>query len=405
MLPTPSIDSTTEEEKIIYLDNAASTPVRSEVLEKMLPYFSRDFGNPSSLYSLAETGRNAVAEAREHISKEIGSRASEIVFTSGGTEANNTAVKGVALALKNFGKHVIVGATEHHSVLHPAEQLERMGWEVTVIPVNRQGQIDSLQVAQAVRSDTTIVSIMLANNEIGTIQDIAVISEAVKRSANDKKATVSIHSDAVQAVGKLPIDVSTLGVDMLSFSGHKVGGPKGVGALYIKRGTPLEPLLQGGGQERQRRSGTENVPGIVGMGEAFRLAQSERLQFCENTKRLSEKLRKGILSSIDRVEVNSDMNGLPNIQNFSFFGLAGEHVLVSLDLEGVCASSGSACSSASVEPSHVLLALGMDAEEAVSSVRFSLGRDTTEEDVSRVIAVLPGIVKKLRSMPSMVACS
>ena len=382
------------------MDHASTTPVRPEVLEVMLPYFSDYFGNPSSLYAVAEDARNALDDARESIASVLNARTSEIVFTSGGTESDNTAIKGAAYALEGQGRHIIISAIEHHAVFHPAEQMERRGWQLTVIPVNRDGLVDPIQVAAAVRKDTTVVSIMYANNEVGTVQDIARISELVHNRAEEMGTTIAVHTDAVQSAGKLPLDVKALGVDLMSLSGHKIYGPKGSGVLFVKRGTPLELLLAGGGQERQRRSGTENVPGIVGMGKALELADAEREDFVRLTFALRSKLMQGLTSAIPDIYINSNPDvSLPNILNVSFRGIAGEHIIVSLDFASVCASSGSACSSASVEPSHVLLALGMNADEAAASVRFSLGRTNTEDDVDYVIRTMPDIVTILEICP------
>ena len=386
-------------ERRIYLDHAATTPVLPEVIEKMLPHFSESFGNPSSLYELAEEGRNAVERAREQVASVINSRTREVVFTSGGTESNNTAVKGAAMALAEAGKHIVVSAIEHHSVLHPAEQLEKLGWSVTKIPVSKEGLVDPQNVRKAIRKDTTLVSVMYANNETGTVQDIASISQAVREKAAEFGTVVILHTDAVQAAGKLPLNVKDLGVDLLSLSGHKIYAPKGVGALYVKRGTPLEPLLAGGGQEQQRRSGTENVPSIVGMGEALAIAEEERNEFCQRLRPLRDELLNEILANIPESSMNGVVESiLPNFANISFRGLEGEHILLGLDFQGICASSGSACSSTWVEPSHVLLALGMDADSAVASVRFTLGRKTSHEDIKYTFEKLKQIVKSLKSM-------
>jgi cysteine desulfurase len=386
----------------IYMDHAATTPVRPEVMEAMLPYFFEKFGNPSSLYALAQESRNAVDEAREKVARVLGCRDSEVVFTSGGTESNNAAIKGVAAAVRGTGKHVVTTAIEHHAVIHPCEQLEQEGYSVTYLPVDSYGFVNPAAVASAITGDTFLVSVMMANNEVGTVQDIAAISKQVRKRAREFERTVVFHTDAVQGAGKLPLNVGTLGVDLMSLSAHKVYGPKGVGVLYVRKGTPIEPLLAGGGQERQRRSGTENVPGIVGAGVAFELAEAERDEFNEKCTRLRDMVIAGITERLPDARLNGHpTKRLSNNVNFSFPGVEGEPVLVALDLDGICASSGSACSSASVEPSHVLIALGLDADLAVGSVRLTLGKDSTEEEVEKVLEALPEAVQRLRAMPSL----
>lgn len=389
---------------IIYLDHSATTPVRAEVLEAMLPYFSLGFGNPSSIYTIGQEARKAVDDAREQAARVLGARMSEIVFTSGGTESDNAALKGAAFALRHTGSHIITTAIEHHAVLHTCHQLERFGFDVTYVPVDEYGIVDPQAVARAVTDETVLVSVMMANNEIGTIQPVDEIARIVKAEAQRRSRIIIMHTDAVQAAGFLDINVRALGVDLMSLSAHKIYGPKGVGLLYVKRGTPFEAQNAGGGQERQRRSGTENVPGIVGMSEALRLAASEREQVAANCLRLRDKLIGGIFDSIDRVHLNGHpTQRLPNNVNISFEDIEGEPVLLGLDFAGVCASSGSACSSASLEPSHVLLAIRRSPELAQGSLRITLGRDNTDEDVDYLLAVLPEIVSKLRAMPSLAA--
>ena len=389
---------------IIYLDHSATTPVRPEVLEAMLPHFSLGFGNPSSIYTIGQEARKAVDDAREQAARVLGARMSEIVFTSGGTESDNAALKGTAFALRHTGNHIITTAIEHHAVLHTCHQLERFGFGVTYVPVDEYGIVDPQTVARAVTDETVLVSVMMANNEIGTIQPVAEIARIVKAEAQRRSRTIVMHTDAVQAAGFLDINVRALGVDLMSLSAHKIYGPKGVGLLYVKRGAPFEAQNAGGGQERQRRSGTENVPGIVGMSEALRLAASEREQVAANCLRLRDKLIGGIFDSIDRVHLNGHpTQRLPNNVNISFEDIEGEPVLLGLDFAGVCASSGSACSSASLEPSHVLLAIRRSPELAQGSLRITLGRDNTDEDVDYLLAVLPEIVGKLRAMPSLAA--
>ena len=387
----------------IYMDHAATTPVRPEVVEAMLPFFSVEFGNPSSLYSLADAARNSVDEARERVARALNARPSEIVFTSGGTEADNIAVKGVATALRGTGDHVVTTAIEHHAVLHSCEQLERQGFTVTYLPVDSYGLVDPAAVSAAITDRTVLVSVMLANNEIGTIQDIPAISRAVRDKSHTLDRDIKMHTDAVQAAGALELDTKYLGVDLLSLSAHKIYGPKGVGALFVRRGTPLEPLLAGGGQERQRRSGTENVPGIVGMSVAIELALTEREQYANHTKKLRDMMIAAIIERVPGVRLNGHPSlRLPNNVNFSFSGVEGEPILLGLDFAGISASSGSACASASLEPSHVLIATGLDADMAVGSVRLTVGKDTTDRDVRHVTDVLPDIVQRLRAMPSMV---
>jgi cysteine desulfurase len=389
-------------DRAIYMDHGATTPVRPEVMEAMLPYFTERFGNPSSLYSIAQESRDAVDASREKVARVLRCRDSEVVFTSGGTESDNTAIKGVAAAVRGTGRHIVTTAIEHHAVIHPCEQLEREGFTVTYLPVDRYGLVDPQAVASAVKADTFLVSVMTANNEVGTVQDISRISALVKQRARELDRSVLVHTDAVQAPGKLSLDVDELGVDLLSLSAHKAHGPKGVGVLYVRRGTPIEPLLAGGGQERQRRSGTENVPGIVGAGMAFELAEAERDEFNARCTRLRDIMTEGILERIPDARLNGHpTRRLSNNVHFSIPGTEGEPALIALDFEGIYASSGSACSSASVEPSHVLIAMGLDADLAVGSLRFTLGKDTTEAEALRVVEVLPGVVGRLRSMASL----
>ena len=391
-------------ERIIYMDHSATTPVRPEVLEAMLPFFAADFGNPSSIYTIGQEARKAVDDAREGIARVLGGRMSEIVFTSGGTESDNAALKGVAFALRSLGNHIITTTIEHHAVLHTCYQLEQFGFDVTYIPVDEHGIVDPQDVVAAITDKTILVSVMMANNEIGTIQPVAKIARLVKAAAKERDLTIMVHTDAVQAAGFLDINVRSLGVDLLSLSAHKMYGPKGVGLLYVRRGTPFEEQNAGGGQERQRRSGTENVPGIVGFGEALRLAVAERQAVTAHCLRLRERLLQGIFETIDGVRLNGHPElRLPGNINVSFDGVEGEPVLLGLDFAGIYASSGSACSSASLEPSHVLLAIGLTAEMAQGSLRITLGRDNTDEDVDYLLSVLPGMIGKLRAMPSLSA--
>ncbi|MFP6678941.1 MAG: cysteine desulfurase family protein [Dehalococcoidia bacterium] len=393
-------------EKLIYLDHAATTSLREEALAAMMPFFSDVFGNPNSPYAFAQEARNAVDESREKVAAVLGSRPREVVFTSGGTESDNSAIKGVASALKPSGKHVITVATEHHAVIHSCEELVESGYEVTYLPVDENGLVTPDVVENAIREDTILVSVMYANNEIGTVQDIAEIALRTHRKAEAMGRNIVVHTDAVQAAGWLNLDVNELGVDMMSLSAHKFYGPKGVGILYVRRGTPFNPLIVGGGQERQRRSGTENVPGIVGTAVALELAESEREKRYAEVLPLRDMLIEGTLERIPGVRLNGDRSKrLPNNVNFSFDGVEGEAVLLGLDFAGICASTQSACSSASIEPSHVLVALGMDADLAVGSLRLTLGKENTEDDIRATLDVLPGVISRLREMPTMASTS
>ncbi len=386
------------------MDHAATTPVDPRVLASMIPYFSDSFGNPSSLYGPAQEARKAIDDAREIVAAALGARAREIVFTGGGTEADNLAVKGAALALRSAGNHVVTSSIEHHAVMHACEQLEEFGFEVDRVPVDPEGMVDPAAVERAVNDRTVLVTVMLANNEIGTIQPVAEIARRVRERADREGRTVVVHTDAVQAAGYLDLGVRALGVDMLSISAHKFHGPKGVGALYVRRGTPFEPQMVGGGQERHRRSGTENVPGIVGMAAALRLAEERRIAGTGAIARLRDRIIEGLMERVDGVRLNGHRTErLPNNVNVSFDSVEGEPILLGLDLAGICASSGSACSSASLEPSHVLLAIGLGADQAQGSLRITLGHGSTDADVDALLDTLPGLVSKLRAMPSLAA--
>jgi len=389
-------------DKIIYMDYAATTPTRLEVVETMLPFMTTNFGNPSSIYTLAQDARNAVETSRKSISEILGSRSSEIVFTSGGTESDNAAIKGVSFAMRHLGNHIVTSMIEHHAVLHTCQQMEQFGFDVTYLPVDHNGQVSMQDLEKSITENTVLVSVMLANNEIGTIQPIRDMVSLVKNKAKELSKTIIFHTDAVQAVGHFPIDVKELGVDLLSISAHKFYGPRGVGALYVKRGTPFESLLAGGGQERQRRSGTENVPGIVGMAHALRLTHSEMGYQSSRIVKMRDRLVSELSNSVEDLLFNGHPNArLDNNVSVSFKGVEGEPILMGLDFAGICASSGSACSSASVEPSHVLLAIGRSAEDAQGTLRITLGRDNSEEDIDYLLDVLPNLVNKLRAMPSM----
>ena len=377
----------------IYLDYAATTPTHPEVVKTMLPYFTDAFGNPSSIYSYGQEAKGAIEEARVKVADLIGARNEEIVFTSGGTEADNFALKGVAYANENRGNHIITSSIEHHAVIETCKFLERSGFRVIYLPVDEYGLVDPDDVEKAITDKTILISIMQANNEMGTVQPIAEIGRIAK------EAGIYFHTDAVQAVGHIPVDVNELGVDLLSMSAHKFYGPNGVGALYIRKGTKLTPFMHGGEQERRRRASTENVPGIVGFGKAVELTQQEMSREAERLTYLRDQLIKGLLERIDHIRLNGHpLMRLPNNVNVSVDFVEGESMLLNLDLEGICASTGSACSSSSLEPSHVLLALGLSPEQAHGSLRFSLGKWTAEEEIGRVLEVLPRIVAKLRAM-------
>lgn len=387
---------------LIYMDYAATTGMRPEVLEAMLPYFSNSYGNPSSIYTLAQDAHKAVDESRETVAHLLGGRSSEIMFTSGGTESDNTAVFGAAMALLPTGNHIITTTIEHHAVLHACHFMENLGYEITYLPVDRYGMVDLSDLTDAITDRTILVTMMLANNEIGTILPVAQAAKLVKDKAKSMGRSIVFHTDAVQGAGYLDLNVRSLGVDMLSLSSHKFHGPKGVGVLYIKRGTLFTPQLVGGGQERQRRAGTENVPGIVGTAKALQLATEDREWLSGHSRRLRDRLIQGIEQNIEGAYLNGHpTERMPNNVNFSIEGVEGESLLLGLDLAGVAASSGSACTSASLEPSHVLVATGLTAELAQSSLRLALGRDNTDEDVDRVLEVLPDLAARLRAMPSL----
>jgi len=377
----------------IYLDHAATTPMRREVHEAMEPYLLEHYGNPSSIYEIGRQARKALDASRDAVAEILGAEAREIVFTSGGSEADNLAIKGAALAQRGKGNHIITSAIEHHAVYDTCRYLEKYGYNVTFLPVSAEGMVDPGSVAAAIRPETILVSIMHANNEIGTIQPIAQIGNILREKS------ILFHTDAVQTVGHVPVDVGELGVDLLSLSGHKFYGPKGVGALYIKKGTKIEPLIHGGAQERQRRAGTENVAGIVGLATALRLAVDEMEETAARQRDLRDRLIEDVLTTVPHTRLNGHRTQrLPGNVSFCFEYIEGESLLLNLDMRGIAASSGSACTSGSLEPSHVLLALGLPHEIAHGSLRLTLGRDTTKEDIDTVIDVLPGIVQRLREM-------
>ena len=381
-------------EKFVYADNAATTRVSQSVLDAMLPYFGEEYGNPSSLHSKGRAANAALGDARARIAKLLGAKESEIYFTASGSEADNWAVKGAAYANRDRGKHIVSTKIEHHAVLNSLKSLEREGFEVTLVDVDQGGRVSPEAVANAVREDTVLVSVMTANNEVGTIEPIAEISAAVKQ----KNRKTLIFTDAVQAAGTLMLDVRELGVDMLSLSGHKLHAPKGVGALYIRNGIRVSNLIDGGGQERSRRGGTENLPYIIGLAKAL----EDAVAGIDENARVSamrDRLIDGILDKIPYTRLNGAREQrLPGNVNISFDYIEGESLLLWLDMNGICASTGSACSSASLEASHVLLALGVPVESAHGSLRLSLGRDNTDDDVDYILRVLPGIVERLRNM-------
>ena len=387
---------------LIYLDHAGTTPTDPQVLEAMLPYFTQLYGNPSSVHTIGQEARYALDNARERVARVLGCRTSEVVFTSGGTESDNAAIQGVATALLQTGNHIITSSVEHHAVLHTCQYLENQGYDVTYLPVDQYGSINAEQVYNATGPRTTLVSIMYANNEIGTVNPIAEIAQAVRRRSQELDRTIVTHTDAVQAAGFLDLNVRQLGVDMLSLSGHKFYGPKGTGVLFVRRGTPFLPLLLGGGQERERRSGTENIAGIVGLALALELADSGRQEASEHCAALRDRIVREVYEAIPDTLLNGHATSrLPNNINFSFEGVEGESILLGLDMAGVAASSGSACSSGSLEPSHVLLALGQTADLARSSLRITLGKENTNEEVDYMLGVLVDLVRRLRQLPTL----
>ena len=371
------------------MDHSATTAVDPAVREAMLPYFSERFGNPSSLYSIGRQARRAVEEARQKVADLIGARKEEIIFTGSGTESDNLAIKGIAYKNRKKGDHIITSSIEHHAVLHTCKYLEAQGFKVTYLPVSKEGLVNPADVEKAITPQTILITIMHANNEIGTIQPI----EEIGKIAREKN--IPYHMDAVQTAGKIPVNVEALGVSLLSMSAHKMYGPKGVGALYIRKGTFIEPQLHGGGHERNLRSSTENVPGIIGFGKACELAK-ERMPDEMKIAALRDSLIRGILEIKDSYLNGHPTKRLPNNANFRFSYIEGESMILNLDMKGVSASTGSACSSTSLEPSHVLLAIGLKPEEAHGSLRLTLGRENTQEDVDYVVSVLPEIVSKLR---------
>ena len=382
-----------EERKVIYLDNAATTQMRKEVLDEMVPYFIENYGNASSIYSIGRKNKAVLDEKRAQIADILGAKNREIYFTSGGSESDNWAIKGVALGNSHKGNHIITTKIEHHAVLHTCQYLEKHGFEVTYLPVDENGLISLKDLEEAIRPTTILITVMFANNEIGTIEPIKEIGQIAR------KHKIYFHTDAVQAVGHVPINVEELNIDLMSFSAHKFNGPKGVGGLYIRTGVKIDSFMHGGAQERGKRATTENVAGIVGMAKALELATSEMEEENKRLLELREQLINGILEKIPYVRLNGDrQKRLPSNVNFSIRYIEGESLLLMLDMMGICASSGSACTSGSLDPSHVLLAIGLPHEIAHGSLRLSLGKNTTKEDIDKVLEVLPNIVSRLRAM-------
>ena len=380
-------------DKLIYLDNAATTKVLPEVLDEMLPYFSETYGNPSAVYSFASKAKSAVDKARDSVADLIGAKSEEIYFTGGGSESDNWALKATAEAYASKGKHIITSKIEHHAILHTAAWLEKQGYEVTYIDVDEDGVVKLDELEAAIRPDTILISIMAANNEIGTIQPIKEIGEIAKKHG------VLFHTDAVQAFGHIPINVDEMNIDMLSASGHKIHGPKGIGVMYIRKGVKIRSFIHGGAQERQRRAGTHNVPGIVGIGKAAELAAQNMDKIMKQESELRDYMIKRVLDEIPYTRLNGHKTDrLPNNVSFCFRFIEGESLLILLDQSGICASSGSACTSGSLDPSHVLLAIGLPHEIAHGSLRISMSEETTKEDIDYTVDKLKGIVERLRSM-------
>ena len=379
--------------KLIYLDNAATTKTAPEVVDAMLPYFTEHFGNPSSVYGFAAANKEVITKQREIIAKALGAKTEEIYFTAGGSESDNWALKATAEAYESKGKHIITTKIEHHAILHTGEYLQKRGYEVTYLDVDENGIVSPEAVEAAIRPDTILVSVMFANNEIGSIQPIKEIGEIAHKHG------VLFHTDAVQAFGQVPINVDEMNIDMLSSSGHKLNGPKGIGLLYIRKGVKIRSFVHGGAQERKRRAGTENVPGIVGLGKAVELAMASMDQRMKQETELRDYAISRIEKEIPYCRLNGDrVKRLPNNINFSFQFVEGESLLIMLDMKGICASSGSACTSGSLDPSHVLLAIGLPHEIAHGSLRMTLGADTTKEDIDYTVDQLKEIVAHLRSM-------
>lgn len=378
----------------IYFDHSATTPVTPQVAEEMVKFLTDEYGNPSSVYDTGQTAKLAVEAARRAIAEALGADdPKEIIFTGSGTEADNLALKGVAEPKAKKGNHIISSAIEHPAVLEPLKHLEKQGFEVTYLPVGREGIVDPNDLAAAITDKTILISIMLANNVVGTIQPIQELGRLARAKG------ITFHTDAVQAIGNIPVNVNDLGVDLLAVSGHKFHGPKGIGVLYVRKGTRLSPIIHGGGQERGKRSGTENVPGIIGLAAAMKIAEVERASKAERLVKLRERLTAGVLASVkDSIYLGDKTRRLPGNACFSFKFIEGESLVLNLDMLGIAASSGSACASHSLEPSHVILAMGYSAVDAHGSLRITMGRSTTEAEIDKLIEVLPGVVDRLRRM-------
>lgn len=380
-------------ERLIYLDNAATTKTAPEVVEAMLPYFTEKFGNPSSVYSFASGNKDVIGRQRDAIAEVLGAKGNEIYFTAGGSESDNWALKAAAEAYGDKGNHIITTKIEHHAILHTAEYLEKRGFEVTYLNVDEDGRVSLDELKSAIRPSTILISVMYANNEIGTIQPIREIGRIARENG------ILFHTDAVQAFGQIPIDVDECGIDMLSASGHKLNGPKGIGFLYIRKGVKIRSFVHGGAQERKRRAGTENVPGIVGLGTAVKRAAASMKERMEQESGLRDYLIDRVIAEIPHCRLNGHRTErLPNNANFSFRFVEGESLLIMLDGKGICGSSGSACTSGSLDPSHVLLAIGLPHETAHGSLRLTLGEETTKEEIDYVVEALKEIVGKLRNM-------
>ncbi len=377
----------------IYLDNAATTRTAQEVVDAMLPYFTESYGNPSSIYELGQRSKEAITKAREEIARVIGAKSEEIYFTGGGSEADNWAIKAAYEAYKNKGNHIITSKIEHHAVLHTCQYLEKQGARVTYLDVDENGMIDLDQLQKAITPETILITIMFANNEIGTIEPVKEIGMIAKEHG------ILFHTDAVQAFGQVPIDVDELNIDMLSSSAHKINGPKGIGCLYIRKGVKIRSFIHGGAQERKRRAGTENVPGIVGYGVAARMAAESMEERTKKEQELRDYFIRQVLEEVPYTRLNGDpVKRLPNNANFSFRFIEGESLLIMLDMKGIAGSSGSACTSGSLDPSHVLLAIGLPHETAHGSLRLTLGADTTKEDLDYTLEQIKEIVAKLRNL-------
>lgn len=376
----------------VYVDNAATTQVDPDVAEKVIPCFTSVFGNASSIHTAGRKAKELLDTAREQVANALGAEPGEIYFTAGGSESDNWAIKGVAHKFAKKGKHLITTAIEHHAVLHSMKSLEKEGFEVTYLPVDSEGFVTAEQVEKAIRPDTILVSVMFANNEIGSVEPIAEIGEVCKKHG------VLFHTDAVQAVAHIKIDVKTMNIDMLSLSGHKFNAPKGVGALYIRKGITIPNLIDGGQQERGKRAGTENIPAIVGMGYAIEVATRELDERMSRVRKMRDRLRDELMRRIPYAKLNTPENSLPGTLNISFQYIEGESILLMLDMNGICASSGSACTSGSLDPSHVLLAIGLPHEIAHGSVRMSIDHNNTEEEIDHIIDTLPKIIQRLRDM-------